>query len=55
MFINTGLVKVTRLKHIALRVPKNVGSSHSGAAEINPTSIHEGAGSILGLIQWVRD
>jgi len=31
------------------------GSSHCGAAEINPTGIYEDVGSIPGLTQWVGD
>ena len=30
-------------------------SSHCGSAVMNPTSIHEAAGSIPGLTQWVKD
>ena len=32
-----------------------LGSSHCGAAEMNLTRIHEVAGLIPGLIQWVKD
>ena len=32
-----------------------LSSSCSGAAEMNPASIHEDAGSIPGLTQWFGD
>ena len=37
-----------------IKNPKE-GSSCCGAAETNPTSIHEDVGSTPGLTQWVGD
>ena len=31
------------------------GSSRCGTAEMDPTSVHEDAGSFPGLAQWIRD
>ena len=30
-------------------------SSHCGTGVMNPTSIHEDAGSSLALLQWIKD
>ena len=42
-------------KSLAISQKVKYRSSHCGSAEMNPTSIHKNAGSILGLAQWVKD
>ena len=37
------------------KIENNFWSSHCGPVETNPPSIHENAGSIPGLGQWVGD
>ena len=41
--------------YLTLKNQKVFGRSHHGSAEMNLTSIHEDAGSIPGLTQWVKD
>ena len=55
---NPGIVPDTgeALKSGLIQLKENkVRSSCCGAAETNPTSISEEAGSIPGLVQWIKD
>ena len=56
----TQATAVTMPDPLTTRPPVNVknlilGSSHHGSEKTNLTSIHEDAGLIPGLAQWVKD
>ena len=42
-------------EYMAQNISYSPQSSHRGTVETNPTRNHEGAGSIPGLTQWVKD
>ena len=44
-----------RKKRVLCALKNETGSSPCGSVVTNLTSIHEDAGSIPGLIQWVED
>ena len=44
----------TKLPPSQPAVKNQSGSSHCGSVEVNLTNIHEDAGSIPGLSQWVK-
>ena len=51
-FVNT---KTNLTNTVFFKKKINCGSSHRDSVETNLTSIHEDAGSIPGLTQWIKD
>ena len=47
-----GMEAITGRKKIVLKI---FGTSCCGSAITNPTSIHEGTGSMPGPAQWIKD
>ena len=52
--IHTSIFKMNVAIPIIMSFKIFKGNSYCGAAEMNPTSIHEYAGSIPELAQWVK-
>ena len=50
-----GLMRPEKKPQMKTEENLKLGSSCRGAAETNPTRNHEVAGSIPGLVQWVKD